>query len=142
MKTLRRRVIASVLSVVTALSMLLGSYVPAVAGEVTEQESAVTDSHSTVTVTTKEGIKITKSAEYLGDDIVEIKFKVEGSNTTIYKPQIAKSAVVFVIDTSDSMTGNKIKNAKAAAGSFAARRGRRWKRCADGPRRRAPAARI
>jgi len=120
MKTLKRRVIASVLSVVTAVTMLLGNYVPAVAADADETN------YNSVTVTTDEGIKVTKSAEYYigddGKDYVDVSFEVDGANAKISETTSGKSEIIFVMDISNSMNeSNKLKNARNAAKSFAER---------------------
>ncbi len=128
MKALKRRVIASALSVVTAITMLLSNYVPTVAarpidtGVSNPTPTAQVNDPSTVTITTEdgEGIEITKTATYDKETgKVSVKFVVNGNDATVNVSTVGKTAIVFVMDASNSMKGNKITNAKAAAKSFA-----------------------
>ncbi len=98
----------------------------------------VSSDHSTVSVTTDEGVTITK--KLLGIEMAEnepgfayanIQLTVDGADATIGVPTIAKTDVVFVMDLSSSMSYNtsgktesdtkkqRITAAKEAATAFA-----------------------
>ncbi|MBQ3890988.1 MAG: VWA domain-containing protein, partial [Lachnospiraceae bacterium] len=82
------------------------------------------DSNLSVSTTTKDGIKLTKTAALNDDGTVNITFKVDGNSATQYTNTTKNTDVVLVLDTSNSMTttvarpNTRIMLAKAAAKDF------------------------
>jgi Mg-chelatase subunit ChlD len=85
------------------------------------------DSNLSVSTTTKDGIKLTKTAALNDDGTVNITFKVDGKSATTYINQTANTDIVLVLDVSSSMGDNKVNGktrmelAKNAAVEFVTR---------------------
>lgn len=106
------------LSLVLVAALVVGTF------KISDMKTQAAEDRSSVTVTTADGIRITKSAGDItvnnnGTASVPITITVNGANATISTQTVGKTDVVFVMDLSNSMKGNKLTAAKAAAVSFA-----------------------
>ena len=93
---------------------------------ITTYAAGASESKLTASAKTDEGIEITKTAAISGDDVT-LTFKVNGADGTKITQTTSETAVVFVMDISNSMdekaskknSNTKLYVAKAAAETFA-----------------------
>ena len=108
-----KRAFALLLAAVLAFTTF-SSDLTAIAADTTPASSK-----TSVSATTKDGIKLEKSAVLNSDGTVDISFKVDGNNAVQYVNQAANTDIILVLDTSSSMNSRtKLGNAMKAAKDF------------------------